>query len=395
MLAESVPRRADVTAPGVGTIALLTSEVGTGEDEDALAVIHGTLAVIHTTHRHQWEGVANTTIRTHCRRLVTLFLGQVHLVGVSGVHPPSVNTHLVQTREVVPIDVTSLLAIDVVATHAAGVVSAWRPLRESALRPSVEVEHETLGLHFLERLGLRTERCPDADAHVGVLLVHLVDHILSAVKVGVEELHRVPVVVAAPVLPVLNDTVERNLQVTIFVHHLEQFLLRLVTLAALMETISPEGQHGHFAREVAHLGNHTVGIATIHEVVIHHLAHFRLQFDVACLTFSGSDQTGGGVVVPVDAITLDGLVEMGKVLQIALFHTAVLTPLAHLAVLQESYTVDTLVAVHRESLLHLVGIRVRTFGDGRESTIALTSEEVTFVVGKRHFAILHRHRQCR
>ena len=105
----------------------------------------------------------------------------------------------------------------------------------------------TFLLELLKALGFGTEGCPDGDAHVGILLVNLVNHLLGAVEVGVEELHGVPVVVAAPVLPVLNDAIERNLQVTILVHHLEQFLLRLVAFAALMETVCPQGHHGHGA----------------------------------------------------------------------------------------------------------------------------------------------------
>ena len=97
LLAETVPRRTDVTTPGVGTITLLTCKVTAGEDEDTLTFIYSTLTVIHTTHRHQREGIAYTAIRTHRCGLVTLFLCQIHLVRVGRVHPPGINTHLVQT----------------------------------------------------------------------------------------------------------------------------------------------------------------------------------------------------------------------------------------------------------------------------------------------------------
>ena len=130
-----------------------------------------------------------------------------------------------QTREVLPVDVTSFLAIDIVATHTAWVVTTWWPLWQTALRPGVEVKHQTLRLHFFESFGLRTEGSPDGDAHVCILLVYFINHILCTVELRIQELHSVPVVVAAPVLPVLNDTIERHLQVTILVHHLQELSL--------------------------------------------------------------------------------------------------------------------------------------------------------------------------
>ena len=145
---------------------------------------------------------------------------------------------------------------------------------------------------------------------------------------------------------------------------------------------------------MTHLGNHTVGIAAIHEVVVDELAHFRLQLHVASLIVGRSDETGGGVVVPVDAIALDGLIKVGIVLQIVLLHATVLTPLTHLAILQQTDAVDALVSIESPCLLHLPGTRIGTCGDGCESTLALSGEEVALAVGKRDKTALHGNGKC-
>ena len=43
-----------------------------------------------------------------------------------------------------------------------------------------------------------------------VVLMHLINHTLSIREFVADELHGVPSVVGAPVLPVLHDTVERH-----------------------------------------------------------------------------------------------------------------------------------------------------------------------------------------
>ena len=68
----------------------------------------------------------------------------------------------------------------------------------------------TLGSKFAVRLGHRAERSPDGDEQVGILGVDFVNHRLWIREALIEELHRIPEIVVAPVLPVLDHTVDRN-----------------------------------------------------------------------------------------------------------------------------------------------------------------------------------------
>ena len=107
-------------------------------------------------------------------------------------------------------------------------------------------------VHLLIHFCPRTEGGPYGDHDVGVLLVHVVDHFFGAFDAGsavvgilvfsvreefhvfrvthlvdvawILEFHGVPVLVAAPVLPVLDDSIQRNFQFPVFVYDFAQFV---------------------------------------------------------------------------------------------------------------------------------------------------------------------------
>ena len=56
---------------------------------------------------------------------------------------------------------------------------------------------------------------------MGILLVYTVYHLTSVGKGLSDEVHGVPGVVAAPVLPVLYDAIERHTQLAVFVDYLQ------------------------------------------------------------------------------------------------------------------------------------------------------------------------------
>ena len=59
---------------------------------------------------------------------------------------------------------------------------------------------------------------------MGVLTVHLVNHLLAVEEILMDKLHGIPRIVGPPVLPVLYDAVERYLALAIAVYDAEQFL---------------------------------------------------------------------------------------------------------------------------------------------------------------------------
>ena len=86
---------------------------------------------------------------------------------------------------------------------------------------------------------------------MGVHLVYLVNHFLRARELVADKLHGVPCIVGSPVLPVLDNAVQRHSHGPVSLYHIKQFLLAPVTLAALMVAVGPERHHGNLSREFA------------------------------------------------------------------------------------------------------------------------------------------------
>ena len=103
-------------------------------------------------------------------------------------------------------------------------------MRYTALRPRLDRQQQPFFVQLAELLGLRTEAGPDRNHEVGVLPVYVLNQLLAGRKVLRQEVHRVPQVVRTPVLPVLDDTVQWHLQLTIFVDDALRFLGTLIAL---------------------------------------------------------------------------------------------------------------------------------------------------------------------
>ena len=125
---------------------------------------------------------------------------------------------------------------------------------------------------------MRTETCPYTDHEVCILAMYFLDHSFSTMIGFGQEIHGIPKVVATPILPVLDDTIQRHIVCTVPIHHFEQFLRSLIAFAALPIAECPQGEHGHFTTECTHLGVYTIGRASPHEVVIDGIAHFGREF---------------------------------------------------------------------------------------------------------------------
>ena len=100
---------------------------------------------------------------------------------------------------------------------------------------------------------------------------------VGVVEALTAELHSVPQIVAAPVLPVLDDAVKRHTVAAVTVYHACQLVPAAVSLAALVKAIGPQRLHRHLAREPSHALDDTVGITSVYEIVVNHLPHLRLQ----------------------------------------------------------------------------------------------------------------------
>ena len=351
LLLQCLPRCADVTAPGLCGIALLTYESASCKDADTLAgelfvaCLQGAVMVVDAADVAQHETVAHGAPRASVLAYVVQFrVALLLVVGLGGVHPVGIHALAHQSLvEVFPVDVAGCGAPHVVWLYA--------------LVPWVAVgwNHASQRLQFLEGRSLVSEVAPDGDEQVCVVGVHVVNHLLIVAEVGlVEEVERVPVAVVvllAPVLPVLHHAVYGHLSLAVLAYHVHRLGCRTVALLALVESEVPQRHERSLAREPSCQCHHVVGRVASQDVVV----NLRTRTLEVC-SLGIVAPCGGRVVVPEDAISLGRLEEGDAHLHVVLLKQDGLVALVQVAVLYLSQTVHALVAVQCEGGSYGVGV---------------------------------------
>ena len=128
-------------------------------------------------------------------------------------------------------------------------------------------------VHLLVNLRRRPQPGPDRNHQVEVLLVQLVDHFLGAGILCFIEDHPTPVIVIAPVIPVLHDVINRNMALAILPRNAQQFVARGVMLLALPVAVGPLAVHGRLAGELPVSRNFLIDCGAVEKVVIDVIAN--------------------------------------------------------------------------------------------------------------------------
>ena len=184
LLAQHVPRGVDVAAPHVAAVMLLTGIARTCHDEDTLAAVVLALRRIDAAHRLQREGVTLRTPGAAIHTVGIVALAGIEEVGVGRVHPPGIGAVVVEGLQVFPVDGTGLGVEGVVDLYTRRILHHRRPdVGDAALGPGLEGHQQSFLAELAELLGLWTEAGPDANHKMGVLLVHMVYHLLAIAEV--------------------------------------------------------------------------------------------------------------------------------------------------------------------------------------------------------------------
>ncbi len=138
---------------------------------------------------------------------------------------------------------------------------------------------------------------------MGMLSVDVLNQLRTCGKILREEIHGVPQVVGAPVLPVLNDAVEGHLQGTVLIDDALRLGSTLIAFLRLPEAVGPEREHRYVAREVAHLGDDTIGRTPIHEVIVDATACLRSEGHAVGIVI----ELRGRIVLPIKTPAFHGL----------------------------------------------------------------------------------------
>ena len=106
---------------------------------------------------------------------------------------------------------------------------------------------------------------------------------------------------AIPPEPILHDVVDGDVQVAILASNAEDFILRLVTILALPEAVSPLAEHGSLPGEVAIAGDDLVEVRTVEEVVVDDVGDFRADVKIVGEAIV---EAAARSVVPENAVAL-------------------------------------------------------------------------------------------
>ena len=187
-------------------------------------------------------------------------------IGLARIEPPCVGADL---REAVldlpPVDRPRLGRIGIVIG-----VQIARP--DPVLVPVIEIAAIGIALRrqLLVVLGRRVEFRPDRDHEARVHVVDLVDHLLRLREALGVELVTAPRVFG-PVEPVLDDVIERDLQVAVLLDDVDDLTFRVVTLARLPEAVRPFRHHHGLAGERAIAGDDLVHVLAGHVPIVDRL----------------------------------------------------------------------------------------------------------------------------
>ena len=333
LLLEGIPGGADIATPGAGAITLQAGEGRAGEDIDTLVGSDLALVLIDAFADEKRVSIADVAEgRARAGRLVEVAgLGFVEL-RLRTVKPPGGHTvaeHVL--LHIGPEMVPGLLVPNVIHVGCA--------------RGGL---HRIEGAHLIQvlvDLGGFSDTRPDGDHHLGIKVLEVGEHLLVAGKGRVVETKGVPgIVLLAPVFPILDDGVERNSQVTVFLHDLHDFLGGFVALLALPEAEGPERGELRGAGQLAHQRYRAVAVPAVQEIVVYGLTRLGTE----CRAHGGVVEGRDRIIVPVHAVSLHGSEIRDGYLHVVLFEDQALAALVHLSVLVLAKAVDDFVLVEDE-----------------------------------------------
>src|SRR5450631_1461627 len=106
--------------------------------------------------------------------------------------------------------------------------------------------------------------------------MELIHHFFGLRIMILIELHGAPAVLA-PVLPVLNQSVDWNFSLAKFGSGIENLLLAVISLSTLQVAVGPLWKQRRFACELTVFGHDAVQLGAVEEVVIDGLPHLGAE----------------------------------------------------------------------------------------------------------------------
>src|ERR1039458_8966305 len=173
-----------------------------------------------------------------------------------------------------------------------------------------------------------------------------VNHLL---RVGIRffvKKHSTPVGVAAPVIPVLDEAIDGNLALAIFLRDGQKLIAGRIMLLALPVAISPFAIHRGLAGQIPVSGNDVVQVFAADEIVINIVGHLRPKRRVLRVV----GKNGFGIIVPEQPIARRGNQEWRDRLRVGLHQLDGASAIVHVTGLVLPQAVNPLVGRELEIL---------------------------------------------
>src|SRR5690348_3667601 len=179
-------------------------------------------------------------------------------------------------------------------------------------------------------------------------------HHLPRMRVsGIPEFHGIPLlVIRAPVLPILHNDIQRNLQSAVLFHYTEQLPLTLIALPALPIAKDPTWKHRSLTGKFAPSCKPLIGVIASNKIIIHAVSHHRHKRRRAYSVLKHC----GGAIIPKESVAIGGIEVRNGDIPVALLEQDCLVTLIHLTRLVLPQLINSLLRSKLKRLSNLEGM---------------------------------------
>ena len=148
--------------------------------------------------------------------------------------------------------------------------------------------------------------------------------------------HAAPVAHGAPVVPVLDDVVDGDPALAVFLRHCQHLVLGVVVLLALPVSVGPLAVHGGGTRQIAVTSDGAIDVVALDHIVVEAVTDVRGDGQPIGPVL----EDGLGSVVPQKSVALGGNQEGRGGLRVGLHQGHRAAPVVHVPILMLSKAVD-------------------------------------------------------
>ena len=177
--------------------------------------------IINAAHAYKRESITHFTERAQISLKIQVFFFRRAMFRFGCIQPPTIHSDAEHIFiHIFPIDISRYRIISIIYLHTI------------ILRKSFMYHQLVQSFQISIDSGSGSKRRPHRNNSMGIQMVHLFHHFLWIGKFRITKFYRIPIfMVFSPITPILNNAIQRHLQVTIFRNNANQFILADISLS--------------------------------------------------------------------------------------------------------------------------------------------------------------------